>query len=175
MNFSRIAAGLLTVALFAAPTAGFAQANGYGVGQYRGTISSVKGGAVTLNDGRTVFLQNGTVINPTGIELQPGMRISIMGSPAGNGNVNAGQIDVAGNRYDADHASTQFRGRIAFVKGGAVTLEGGRTIFLGDGTVINPTGIQLQPGMRISIMGSPAGNGNINAGQIDIMNDDSGR
>jgi hypothetical protein len=175
MNFSRLAAGLLTAALFAAPIAGFAQGNGYGNAQYRGTISSVKGGAVTLNDGRTVFLENGTVINPTGIELQSGMRISIMGSPAGNGNINAGEIDVAVNRTNANRDSAQFSGRISSVKGGAVTLENGRTIFLEDGTVINPTGIRLQPGMRISVTGAPAGNGNINADQIDIVNDGSGR
>jgi hypothetical protein len=100
MKHSRLAAGLLTAALLAAPIAGFAQ--GYNNGAYHGhrtqtsgVISNVTSGAITLRSGQTIFLRNGTVINPTGAHLRPGMQISVTGTRTGNGNVNANEVDVA--------------------------------------------------------------------------------
>jgi hypothetical protein len=61
-----------------------------------GTIASVQGSSLTLGDGRTVFLHQGTVIHPTGTTLQPGMRIAISGDRSGYKRFNAGLIDVAG-------------------------------------------------------------------------------
>jgi hypothetical protein len=107
MKHSRIAAGLLGAALLAAPIAGFAQGYPYGDrdrphydqrDRYTGVIAYVNGGAFKLRNGRTVFLHNGTVINPTGVRLQPGMRVSVFGRPAGDGNINANEVDIAYRR-----------------------------------------------------------------------------
>jgi len=61
-----------------------------------GTIQSVQGSSLTLNDGRTVFLHQGTVINPTGTTLAPGMRVAIRGDRDGYKRFNAGVVDVSG-------------------------------------------------------------------------------
>ena len=106
MKSSRIISGLVSAALLALPMIASAQGNPYGYGyshthngrgQMTGTIAAVNGGAIQLQNGRTVFLHNGTVINPTGTRLQPGMRVSIIGSPAGDGNINASEVDINGN------------------------------------------------------------------------------
>lgn len=109
MKHSRLAGGLLIAALLAAPAVSSAQGYGYGHRAYdnanrtfSGTISAVNGGALAMSNGRTVFLKNGTVINPTGTRLQPGMRISVVGSPAGDGNINASEVDIAGNGVNRD-------------------------------------------------------------------------
>jgi hypothetical protein len=57
--------------------------------QIRGRISSFDGAySLTVNDERgfvdNVQLHNGTIINPTGITLQPGMVVSILGYNAGS-------------------------------------------------------------------------------------------
>ncbi len=85
--------GLAAVA--ALPLAASAQTYGYGAGA-SGVISSVNGGAVTLRNGRTIFLKNGTPVLPNGQGLQAGERISVSGYDAGNGNVNAQQIRILG-------------------------------------------------------------------------------
>jgi len=61
-----------------------------------GTIASVQGSSVTLGDGRTIFLHQGTVIHPTGTSLQPGMRIAVTGDRDGYKRFNAGLVDLAG-------------------------------------------------------------------------------
>jgi hypothetical protein len=61
-----------------------------------GTIQSVQGSSLTLGDGRTVFLHQGTVINPTGVQLAPGMRIAVRGDRDGYKRFSAGVVDVAG-------------------------------------------------------------------------------
>jgi hypothetical protein len=98
--------GLLAAALLAMPLAATAQnydPSGYGGGNrdrnLGGVIASVNGGSFQLRNGRTVFLHHGTVINPTGTRLQPGMAVSVIGYPAGNGNVNANEVDVNGPRH----------------------------------------------------------------------------
>jgi hypothetical protein len=107
MKHLRLAGGLLIAALLAVPAISSAQGYGYGHRAYNdanrtfsGTISAVNGGALAMSNGRTVFLKNGTVINPTGTRLQPGMRISVVGSPAGDGNINASEVDISGNGFN---------------------------------------------------------------------------
>jgi hypothetical protein len=63
-----------------------------------GTIASVQGSSLTLADGRTVFLHQGTVIHPTGTTLQAGMRIAATGDRDGYKRFNASLIDLAGTR-----------------------------------------------------------------------------
>jgi hypothetical protein len=175
-HYSRFAAGFLAIALLSAPAIGSAQ--GYGSnnndrGQFNGVISSVNGNAIALQNGTTVFLHNGTVINPGGTRLQPGMRISITGSQAANGNIDANEVDVVrGNRYNNGYNNGsyngQYNGVISTVSSGALGLQDGKTIFLKNGTVINPSGTHFQPGMHISVSGTDAGNGNINATEIVV-------
>lgn len=177
MKHSRLAAGLLAAALLTMPLAAFAQRdryNGSGVyngnnGQTTGVIASVNGGALKMQDGRTIFLHNGTVINPSGTRLQSGMRISVTGPSAGDGNVNANQINVANNGSNTNsNRYRRYSGTISAVHGGALTMQDGRTIFLNNGTVINPSGTHLRRGMRISVTGPSTGNGNVNAREIDV-------
>src|ERR1019366_1331035 len=62
-----------------------------------GVIASTQGSSLTLQNGATVFLHQGTVINPTGTRLQPGMQVNIIGGSGGNNAINANEIDVVGN------------------------------------------------------------------------------
>jgi hypothetical protein len=43
-------------------------------------------------------------------------------------------------------------------------------VTLHDGTVINPTGITLESGVRVHIWGHWNGNGTFEANQIDVVN-----
>jgi len=61
-----------------------------------GTIATVQGSSVQLDNGRVVFLHRGTVIAPTGTTLQPGMRIEVLGSPSSNDAIDANVVTVAG-------------------------------------------------------------------------------
>lgn len=81
------------------PLASSAQMYGHGMKSDRGVIASVNGTNVRLEDGRTIFLHNGTVINPTGITLRAGQRISVMGTRGGRGAINANEIDVMGRHH----------------------------------------------------------------------------
>jgi 5'-3' exoribonuclease 2 len=65
-----------------------------------GTVSSFSPYNLYLSNGRHVELHNGTVINPTGTNLSPGMRVRIVGNQNSDGTFNANEIDVVGNgRY----------------------------------------------------------------------------
>ena len=177
MKHSRFAVGLLAAALLMAPIAVLAQ-NGYGgngynnvQGQTSGVISAVNGSALLLQDGRTIFLHNGTVINPSGTRLQPGMQISVTGPSAGDGNVNANQINIANNGSNTySNGNRRYTGTISSVNGEVLKLQDGRTIFLHNGTVINPSGTRLQSGMQISVTGPSASDGDIHANQINVAN-----
>src|ERR1700693_2379184 len=68
--------------------------NGRGPRQITGIIQSVQGSSFTLDSGRTVFLKQGTVINPTGRHLRAGMRVNVTGVRAGNGAINATEVDI---------------------------------------------------------------------------------
>jgi hypothetical protein len=59
-----------------------------------GTVSSFSPYNLYLSNGRHVDLHNGTVINPTGINLSPGMRVRIVGNQNSDGSFNANEIDV---------------------------------------------------------------------------------
>jgi hypothetical protein len=70
----------------------------YGRGsQLTGTVSSFSPYNLYLNNGVHVELHNGTVINPTGTNLTPGMRVRVIGARNSDGTFNANEIDVVGN------------------------------------------------------------------------------
>jgi Domain of unknown function (DUF5666) len=103
MNTSRLLGALVLAALIAAPSLAVAQpygnnGNGSGnnrfSGQVTGIIQSVQGSSFTLDDGRTVFLTQGTVLNPTGLRLRSGMQVTVTGVRAGNGAINASEVDI---------------------------------------------------------------------------------
>ena len=80
--------------------------NGYGNNRYgnggnnlTGTVSSFSPYNLYLNNGLHVVLHNGTVINPTGANLAPGMRVRVIGNRNGDGTFNANEVDVVGNGY----------------------------------------------------------------------------
>jgi hypothetical protein len=107
LHLTRIAA---VAALLALPTAAFAQTDpnwhgggygdrGYGgyvdrEGQIGGIVSSFWPYNLDLDRGTHVSLHNGTVINPTGITLRPGMRVQIYGHWRRDGAFEANEIDV---------------------------------------------------------------------------------
>jgi len=113
MNISRLIGALVLAALIAAPSLAVADPNGnngYGNnnngyngngsgrgrfnGQVTGIIQSVQGSSFTLDSGRTVFLKQGTVINPRGWHLRSGMQVTVTGVRAGNGAINASEVDI---------------------------------------------------------------------------------
>ena len=59
-----------------------------------GTIDSRQGSSFSLNDGVVVFMHPGTVINPTGTDLQPGMTVTVVGHYNNDGSMNADVINV---------------------------------------------------------------------------------
>ncbi len=63
-------------------------------GQLTGIVSSFGGYNLQLQNGMAVSLHQGTVINPTGTTLTPGMRVAIRGSRNSAGGFNADEIDV---------------------------------------------------------------------------------
>ena len=116
MNTSRLLGALVLAALIAAPSLAVADPNGnngYGNnnnngngsgrarfnGQVTGIIQSVQGSSFTLDSGRTVFLKQGTVINPRGWHLRSGMQVTVTGVRAGNGAINASEVDIVRRNY----------------------------------------------------------------------------
>ncbi len=92
-------------ASFVAPLAASAQPYGGGMmGGYHhggnmrqatGRIASVQGSSFTLDNGRTVFLQSGTQINGRrNGRLHAGQMVTVMGTGAGNHNINAQTVDI---------------------------------------------------------------------------------
>ncbi|HYZ17119.1 MAG TPA: hypothetical protein VE591_11980 [Candidatus Acidoferrum sp.] len=94
-----------TIAALALPIAASADTNSYAFGSMDQTVH----GVVTSIDGRyglmvrddrsgmdDVMLHKGTIIEPKGLQLQPGMQITIAGHPRG------GTFDA--NRIEAPHA-----------------------------------------------------------------------
>jgi hypothetical protein len=76
---------------------------------------------------------------------------------------------------DRDGRPFRIYGRIAETHGGSLRLENGRTVFLHEHTTIDPVGRRLRPGERIEIRGFDAGNGAINAREIDVLPRDDDR
>lgn len=111
---SKLALTAALAATFALPAAASAAPNdwrGYGNAPYgnggyysngssrlSGVIARVDGGAVTLRNGRTVFLKNDTSI--AGGRLFAGERIAVIGTDAGNGNINARRISIVRDAYN---------------------------------------------------------------------------
>jgi hypothetical protein len=94
-NSLKLLAALSAVVALALPSVAGAQNNGYpsyAVGSQQtitGTITSFNGQySLLVQDdkgyGDNVQLHDGTVINPTGIRLQPGMKVTIYGYPNGS-------------------------------------------------------------------------------------------
>jgi hypothetical protein len=120
-----LALGLIIAATTIAPMAASAQDSPRMAAQtFRhaeaGRIRSVHGSSLTLEDGRVVFLHEGTVINPTGTTLRRGMEITIRGNRDGYKRFNASVIDRRGtfgyretmHRIEEAHAT--FEGGIGF-------------------------------------------------------------
>lgn len=105
MKHFRLSGFVFIAALAVAPCLALAQGyngqnngQGYQNGGYstNGVIAVVNGTNIKLQDGRNIFLKNGTVINPKGTRLVPGMRIYVQGWHGGNGAINASNIQVKG-------------------------------------------------------------------------------
>src|SRR5579875_3958017 len=62
------------------------------------TVATHHGPVFTLDDGQSVRMHRGTVINPTGTTLQPGMRVTIFGHVTENGRIIADEVDVGWQR-----------------------------------------------------------------------------
>jgi hypothetical protein len=92
MKLGTLIAGLAGACALAAPLAGSAQPNDNWL--QNGVVSSHNDYTFTLADGQTVFMHDGTVINPTGTDLQPGMRVTIYGHYDENNNIDADEVDV---------------------------------------------------------------------------------
>src|SRR5471032_556388 len=121
MRAPRIFAALLAVAAFSAPAAAFAQQTpdasagappptyarpaSNGEETIHGRISSFDGKYhLNVRDDRgfvdSVDMHQGTIINPTGLELQPGMTVTIVGYNRGR-TFAANQIDTPYQTYGA--------------------------------------------------------------------------
>ena len=98
MNIRELAGALALAAAVAAPAVSSAQTvyhHNY-ARQTTAVIVSVDKTSVALNNNRHLFLQKGTVIQPTGTTLKPGMRVAVYGTPGGNGAINAYEVDFLG-------------------------------------------------------------------------------
>jgi hypothetical protein len=82
-----------------------------------GVVASVQGSSLTLQDGRHVFLHQGTVINPTGLTLAPGMHITIRGTRDGYKRFNANVIDRRG--------TVGYRETMRRIEAAHLTFDGG--------------------------------------------------
>src|ERR1700680_832625 len=116
MNPSRLLGALVLAALISAPSLAVAQpygnygnnGNGSGnnrSGQVTGIIQSVQGSSFTLDNGRTVFLTQGTVLSPTGLRLQSGMQVTVTGVWPGNGAINASEVANFGNNGNYNYGN----------------------------------------------------------------------
>jgi|ERR1700688_2054138 len=196
-------AAVAAIALLAVPPVSSAQPySPYQYGQYAaqdyitGRVGAFQPYNLWLggNNGLHVTMHDGTVINPTGTTLQPGMRVRIWGYWNDNGTFEANQIDVGPPGSSVYSYPVQPYAPSAYVRAsydvpstypdymtGTVSAFQPYNVWLGrgsnslhvtmhDGTVINPTGITLQPNMRVRIWGQWNGNGTFEANQIDVVN-----
>ena len=63
-------------------------------GRMTGEVSSFGGFNMTLRDGQPVRLHQGTIIDPTGTTIRPGMRLAIWGHTNSEGGYEADRINV---------------------------------------------------------------------------------
>jgi hypothetical protein len=106
MNHLHIARIAAAAALLAIPTAALAQPDPYWhgnrgaygdrQGQIGGVVAAFSPYNLDLERGTHVALHKGTIINPTGINLRPGMRVQISGYWRRDGAFEANEIDVRG-------------------------------------------------------------------------------
>jgi Ni/Co efflux regulator RcnB len=66
-------------------------------GEITGVVSSFSPFNLYLDRGTHVELHQGTVINPTGLNLNPGERVTVYGNWNGDGSFNADTINLDGN------------------------------------------------------------------------------
>ncbi len=67
--------------------------------QLTGSVRSFSPYNLYLSNGTHVVLHNGTVISPTGTNLNSGQRVRVVGNWNQDGTFNANEIDVVGNGY----------------------------------------------------------------------------
>jgi len=65
--------------------------------QLSGSVRSFSPYNLYLSNGTHVVLHNGTVINPTGANLNSGQRVRVVGNWNQDGTFNANEVDVVGN------------------------------------------------------------------------------
>jgi hypothetical protein len=92
MNRRSFAIAFLVAGLAAMPLATAAQ--GWHPVDREVIIASVQGSSLTLENGATVFLHQGTVILPTGRPLHAGQWIRVVGQGDGHHRINADRIDI---------------------------------------------------------------------------------
>src|ERR1700691_1424604 len=88
-HFKKTAVGLTAAFLGAALLPSAASAQAYGGQEIQGTVSSINSTFdISVDDSNgyvdDVTLHQGTIINPTGLTLAPGMQVTISGYNAGN-------------------------------------------------------------------------------------------
>lgn len=71
-------------------------------------------------------------------------------------------------RYD--RRGGEMSGRITAFSPYNLDIAGAPHIRMHNGTVIYPTGIGLQPGMRVNVFGHRNGDGTFEADEIDVLN-----
>jgi hypothetical protein len=64
-----------------------------------GLISSIIGNDINLEDGTTVVMREGTIIDPVGKPLYPGMVVRVKGQPFGRRYIDAHIIDKVGAQH----------------------------------------------------------------------------
>ena len=63
-----------------------------------GLITDVQANQVTLDNGMTIYLHEGTIINPTGVTLYRGMRVRALGMRQSHRRLDARRVDLIGAR-----------------------------------------------------------------------------
>jgi hypothetical protein len=110
-DLHRVIGAAAVLSALALPVAASANTNDYamrtGPPTIHGVITSIQGPYdLTIRDDRandeSITLHRGTVINPTGLQLRPGMQVTIAGHPGGR-TFNADEIDApAGDVNETD-------------------------------------------------------------------------
>lgn len=68
-----------------------------------GFITDVNANRIMLDNGMTIFLHEGTIINPTGVTLYPGMRVRVIGMRQSHWRLDAHEVDLMGARGQYRH------------------------------------------------------------------------
>ena len=63
-----------------------------------GLVTDVQANQITLDSGMTVYLHDGTVINPTGLTLYRGMRVRVFGTRYSHWHLDARRVELIGVR-----------------------------------------------------------------------------